>query len=159
MTRINVVPATELTNKHLMAEYRELPRIFTEVKKKVNNGISVNDLTQPEHYKMGQGHVMFFVSRCGWLIHRYVMLHDELIRRGYSLNDEMYTSIVNGVNDIPMEFMDWYEPTDSAITINRARIYERLNTSRSVSNFPEKYLPLRDSRYKSDIGQIVMGKL
>jgi hypothetical protein len=26
MTRINVVPVQELTNKHLMAEYRELPR-------------------------------------------------------------------------------------------------------------------------------------
>ncbi len=127
MTRINVVPPTELTNKHLMAEYRELPRIFTEVKKKVNNNVSVDDLTQPDHYKMGKGHVMFFMSRCGWLVHRYVTLHDELVNRGYSLNDDMYNSIVNGVNDIPVEFFDWYEPTDSAMTVNRARILERLS--------------------------------
>ena len=127
MTRINVVPPSELTNKHLMAEYRELPRIFTEVKKKVNAGISVNDLTQPEHYKMGQGHVMFFMSRCGWLVHRYVTLHDELVNRGYSLNGDMYNSIVNGVNEIPVEFLDWYEPTDIAMTVNRARILERLS--------------------------------
>ena len=127
MTRINVVPPTELTNRHLMAEYRELPRIFTEVKKKVNNNVSVDDLTQPDHYKMGQGHVMFFMSRCGWLVHRYVTLHDELVIRGYSLNDDMYKSIVTGVNEIPMEFMDWYDPTDCAMTINRARILERLS--------------------------------
>lgn len=33
MTRINVVPVTELTDKHLLAEYRELPRIFGASKK------------------------------------------------------------------------------------------------------------------------------
>lgn len=127
MTRINVVPPTELTNKHLMAEYRELPRIFTEVKKKVLSGITPDDLKQPNHYKMGTGHVLFFMTRCSWLAHRYLQLHDELITRNYNLNDAMYQSILIGIDSIPIEWCDWYEPDESAVLINRQRISERLN--------------------------------
>ena len=32
MTRINLVPVEELSNQHLMAEYRELPRIPNAIK-------------------------------------------------------------------------------------------------------------------------------
>lgn len=35
MTRINLLPASELTDQHLIAEYRELPRIFTIVRTKI----------------------------------------------------------------------------------------------------------------------------
>ena len=31
MTRINCVPVEELTDKHLGAEYRELPRLFGQI--------------------------------------------------------------------------------------------------------------------------------
>lgn len=29
MTRINLIPPAQLSDQHLLAEYRELPRIFT----------------------------------------------------------------------------------------------------------------------------------
>jgi deoxyribonuclease (pyrimidine dimer) len=38
MTRINVVPPRELTRQHLIAEYRELPRVFGLVKKAAARG-------------------------------------------------------------------------------------------------------------------------
>jgi deoxyribonuclease V len=35
MTRINLLPPSELADQHLLAEWRELPRIFGLVKKKL----------------------------------------------------------------------------------------------------------------------------
>lgn len=37
MTRINLLPPAQLADQHLIAEYRELPRIFTLVKSKLQS--------------------------------------------------------------------------------------------------------------------------
>ena len=36
MTRINLINPEKLTDQHLLAEYRELPRIFWIVRKKIS---------------------------------------------------------------------------------------------------------------------------
>lgn len=54
MTRINLVEPRYLTDEHLLAEYRELPRVFTYVDR---HGIAED---RPESYKLGKGHVKFF---------------------------------------------------------------------------------------------------
>lgn len=56
MTRINCVPVEELTDKHLLAEYRELPRIF-------NLARAVEDA--PTEYVLGTGHMKFFYDKLG----------------------------------------------------------------------------------------------
>lgn len=43
MTRINLVHVKELADQHLMAEYRELPRVFGAVRKHVQDGKRVSD--------------------------------------------------------------------------------------------------------------------
>lgn len=48
MTRINVVPVFELSDQHLMAEYRELPRVIKQ---------KINTTDAPRLYKLGLGHV------------------------------------------------------------------------------------------------------
>ena len=56
MTRINAgIPPVELTDKHLIAEHREIKRIPNLISKgKYNmNG-------QPSEFKLGIGHVKFF---------------------------------------------------------------------------------------------------
>ena len=58
MTRINTVPPEVLTTKHLFAEWRELPRIFTVVKKHIANGKSVRDFDIPSEYKLGNPSIM-----------------------------------------------------------------------------------------------------
>ena len=70
MTRINTVPVTELVNLHLMAEFRELPRIFTDVRKRMAKGQQPSDINQPSEYKLGTGHCMFFMDKCGYLLNR-----------------------------------------------------------------------------------------
>ncbi|MBP7000765.1 pyrimidine dimer DNA glycosylase/endonuclease V [Amaricoccus sp.] len=39
MTRINVVPPEELSRAHLVAEYRELPRVFGMVRAMIARGL------------------------------------------------------------------------------------------------------------------------
>ena len=128
MTRINVVDPKELVNKHCMAEYREAPRIITEALKRIKKGIKPNELNQPNDYTLGKGHVLFFLTRIGWIVDRIVQLHDELKKRGFNLNEEMYKSILSNANTVPYDWCDWYEPTDEAVSLNRQRISERLRS-------------------------------
>ena len=68
MTRINLVPPTELCDQHLLAEHRELTRIPNAVAK---GKFSLKG--QPEDYKLGEGHVRFFFNKLAFLKQRYVV--------------------------------------------------------------------------------------
>lgn len=122
MTRINVVPPSELTDQHLMAEYRELPRIFTETRKRIAKGLAPGDIDAPDAYRLGAGHCKFFMLRCGWLRKRYTDLCAELLRRGYNLNAAMFYAIRTAADALPPEWCGDYVPTAEAISINRERI-------------------------------------
>ena len=119
MTRINCVPVEELSGPHLVAEYRELPRIFALAQKASLR----SSFTQPPAYTLGKGHMLFFYTRLGYLAKRHAALVQEMKRRGYKPS-------FDGVSreqfpDIPDSFWSDWEPTADAIRINRARIAER----------------------------------
>ena len=123
MTRINLVNVTELYDQHLMAEYRELPRLFIYAKDLQVKGKRPGGLNIPEHYVLGTGHVKFFVNKLKFLERRFSELVVELKNRGFNIQ---YTS-----SDIMTEGLDpyWfgdYVPTVEAIDLNRERINERL---------------------------------
>ncbi|RYD66589.1 MAG: endonuclease V [Verrucomicrobiaceae bacterium] len=122
MTRINVVVPTELSRQHLVAEYRELPRIFNLVRKAAERGEAPNLLEIPE-YTLGRGHVRFFYPRLTWLANRQDALVAEMLRRGYSPGFTTPMRLVHA--DIPVGWWGDWSPTDDALSINRARIRER----------------------------------
>lgn len=125
MTRINCIPVGELVAVHLVAEYRELPRVFGLVRKYQERGGRPDSIAthgQPKTYVLGKGHVLFFYTRLRWCVRRHKELVAEMRRRGYRPN---YPSPqVEGLER--HWFGDW-EPDDAAMAINRARIKERLN--------------------------------
>lgn len=82
MTRINLIPVTELSDQHLMAEYRELPRIVNGVL----DGKFRTDSKIPAHYVLGAGHVKFFTNKLIFLQSRYQKIHKELLYRKFQLN-------------------------------------------------------------------------
>lgn len=125
MTRINVVPVTELTDKHLVAEYRELPRIFGLVRRAVARGVKRDDIEAPDEYVLGKGHVKFFYDKLLWLSWRHVYLVNEMERRGFKPNFRENLRV--SFRDIPTEWWNDYVPTDDARAINRKRIEDRLN--------------------------------
>lgn len=120
MTRINLVSPSELSDLHLGAEYRELPRVFRLVKKAIARGERPN-LNEPSEYVLGSGHVRFFYPRLGFIVNRFAKLVAECKARGRAVQ---YTSIPD-ISDIPSEWMNDYMPTSNALELNRARIKER----------------------------------
>lgn len=122
MTRINVVPPEELCNKHLFAEWRELPRIYTAVNKK--DGIV--DFTKiPSKYVLGTGHVLFFYDKIKYLEKRYFDLTIELTKRGYNLSFFREFEFTFPLERFAKIYND-YTPTQEAIELNRARIKDRM---------------------------------
>ena len=123
MTRINCVPVTELVDKHLVAEYRELPRIYKLARACRERG--VNPGTLPATYRLGKGHVLFFYNRLGFIKKRHGELIREMLRRGFQVNFPTPPTI----SDLPNSWRHDWQPTDEAMELNRARIAERLGAS------------------------------
>ena len=116
MTRINVVPVEELTDKHLLAEYRELPRVSAlAARSKMTDWAKI-----PKDYTLGTGHVKFFYNKGGFLKNRFEnQIVPEMQRRGFVTNFIYYRPHPAGLNQ-------QYTPTKESLNINRKRIKERL---------------------------------
>jgi deoxyribonuclease (pyrimidine dimer) len=122
LTRINCVPVSELVNKHLLAEWREMPRLVGNLTKSLNSkkGFKLQDV--PATYRMGKGHVQFFYDKFKWLHERHKQLTAELLSRGYNLH-RTDSNIFQTVAD---EYYGDWQPNDDDMSINRLRIAERL---------------------------------
>lgn len=119
MTRINCVPVQELSGAHLVAEYRELPRIFALAQKASLRG----GFQQPAAYTLGKGHLLFFYTRLAYLAKRHAELIQEMKRRGYKPSFQGITR--SQFPDIPDRFWNDWQPNANALRLNRARIEAR----------------------------------
>lgn len=119
MTRINVVPVTELSQKHLIAEYREIVRVFALARK---SQFEMHKKQQPACYTLGTGHVLFFYDKLKFISNRYDELCQEMIFRGYQCNRIAKEDLHK---DIESFMFHDYVPTQEALSINRQRIKER----------------------------------
>lgn len=124
MTRINCIPPSELVDKHLVAEYRELPRIFGLVKKAQERGLTPLNINATPDYVLGTGHVKFFYDKLQYLQKRQQMLINEMRKRVFKPKFVNVEELMQGINQ--MWYGDW-EPDEKAMAINRARIKERLS--------------------------------
>jgi len=117
MTRINCVPVQELSRQHLIAEYRELPRVFGLANKAYS---AQRKVAAPSAYTLGAGHVKFFYQRLGYCRRRFRELCNEMLLRGYAPKHTQPPPTA-----VPPEWqLDWH-PDCAALTINRQRILER----------------------------------
>lgn len=119
MTRINVVPVQELVREHLIAEYREIVRVFALARKYPNK--LPNDI--PPEYTLGKGHVKFFYNKLGFVLNRYHELINEMVDRKYTPNPISDQDLTIGINQ---KWFGDYVPTHQAIQINRERIHLRM---------------------------------
>lgn len=124
MTRINCVPVEELTGKHLVAEYRELPRVFGLVRRHVAKGGVLSDIEIADEYLLGTGHVRFFYDKLLWLSWRHLYLVEEMERRGYKPNFTENLRVTFA--DIPSEYWNDWQPREQDLLLNRGRIKDRL---------------------------------
>ena len=118
MTRINVgICPTELTDKHLLAEHREIKRIPNCINKGKYNMDGI-----PDKFKLGKGHVKFFYNKLEYLFLRYVHLHLECKYRGFNVQN--YSK---AWDNLPKELLNHYKPTERDRLIVQQRINEKLN--------------------------------
>lgn len=123
MTRINLIPVSELSNQHLLAEYRELPRIVNAWK----NG-KIKNYDGPEIYCLGPGHVKFFYRRIEFLIRRHSDIIIECLRRGFNLTKTGELLSSDEYEKLKLDkyqIFDW-KPTQQEIMISAKRIIEKI---------------------------------
>jgi len=82
VTRVNLISPICLYDQHLIAEYREIPRIPNAVRKLLETKGSFDILqTLPDSYVLGKGHVKFFYDKLQFIKNRHDSLKGEGKRR------------------------------------------------------------------------------
>ena len=115
MTRINVgICPTELTDKHLLAEHREIKRIPNCINKGKYNMDGI-----PDRFKLGTGHVKFFYNKLFYLFKRYIELYTECKNRGFNVQN-----YAKAWDNIPEELLNDYTPTEYDRKLIQQRIIE-----------------------------------
>lgn len=128
MTRINVVPVECLTDKHLLAEYKEITRPFNKVIKRMEKE-NTSNLSIPKTYVLGVGHETFFFDKLLWLWKRYAEVLYQLDNRGFNLDLDRFFTIQSDLKTrlANTDFWNDYTPTPEDMYLNMARLTKRSN--------------------------------
>lgn len=133
MTRINVISVKELSDQHLIAEYRELPRAL----KWKNMDIS----DAPDKYCLGKGHVKWARKHWRTTLKRYQELISEMVYRGFNPKYH-WADLVSSCVSIPVSIEEsCYQPTIVDLRLNRDRIIERYKMKPSWYRWTKRRKP------------------
>lgn len=123
MTRVNCVPPEVLTDRHLVAEWKEIPRILTLIRNQLQSG-GIKPV--PETYRLGTGHMQFFADKANWILCRLTELNNEMINRGMRPSKDLMKSYIKAVEELPPEVkLSLWEPTPEDQQLNLSRLKER----------------------------------
>ena len=121
MTRINIINPSELTDQHLIAEYRELFMVGSSLQRSLKSpNWDVNRI--PTKFTLNTGHVMFFYDKGKYLHKRYRQLREEMKVRGMKPDDTRDFKREQWPNEL---YNDWI-PTIEDQKIIRDRIEEKI---------------------------------
>lgn len=121
MTRINILPVEDLTDQHLMAEYREIFMIGSSLQRSLKSAHWDKDKI-PDKFSLNTGHVTFFYDKGKYLYKRYGEIREELKKRNFKLDD----SRLFKVTQFPTDYYNDWEPTEEDQAIVLKRIEERI---------------------------------
>ena len=123
MTRINIVEPSELTDQHLIAEYREIFMVAGSLRRTLDSKEGYQESKVPVNYKLNTGHVYFFYNKGKYLHNRYNELISEMKNRGFSpSNDRPFPFSIFSDNGL---YNDW-TPTTEDYKVIRQRIEEKI---------------------------------
>ena len=124
MTRINIIEPSELTDQHLIAEYREITMVPGSLKRTLVSKIGYQEKKVPKKFTLNGGHVYFFYNKGKYLDNRYVEIRTEMKRRGFNPDpDRKFPKDIFKNNGL---YNDWM-PTIEDQKIIRHRIAERIS--------------------------------
>jgi deoxyribonuclease (pyrimidine dimer) len=122
MTRINLVDPSELTDQHLVAEYREIFMVGSSLQRSLKSP-KWDDSRIPKKFTLNKGHVLFFYDKGEYLYKRYHSLISEMRKRGMNPDPSRRFKIEQWPDD---KFKDW-APTEGDKDIVRERIIYRIS--------------------------------
>ncbi len=132
MVRINIINPKFLADQHLIAEYNEILMLLGYVKK--NPELNIKKI--PDKYKLGPGHILFFKNKLKYLDKRFLLLKQEMNKRGFSSNMNIDLSLFQKylIND--------WEPRDEDKKIIKERLTYKINLK------PEYYRYYKEKKPK-----------
>jgi len=121
LTRINIIPVEDLTDQHLMAEYREIFMIGSALQRSLKSE-QWDPKRIPKKFTLNTGHVMFFYDKGKYLYKRYDQIKEELTKRNFNLDK----SRLFKTTQFPTDYYNDWEPTKEDQAIVWKRIEERI---------------------------------
>jgi len=123
MTRINIISPSELTDQHLIAEYREIFMVAGSLKRTLISKSGFVESKVPKNFTLNSGHVYFFYNKGKYLYKRYNSIIKEMKSRGFKPDENrVFPKDIFIMNNL---FNDW-EPNQSDIKIIRKRINKKI---------------------------------
>ena len=123
MTRINLVLPSELSDQHLVAEYREIFMVGSSLQRSMKSKNWEKTLANiPKKYTLNKGHVTFFYDKGKYLYKRYDSLVEEMKKRG--MNPDLDRRFKT--EQWPVELFNDWEPEPDDYKVIRARIKEKI---------------------------------
>ena len=123
MTRINLVQPSELTDQHLIAEYREIFMVAGSLRRTLVSKCGYNESKVPKKYTLNKGHVYFFYNKGKYLHKRYLDLISEMKSRGFSPSeDRKFPEEIFITNNL---YNNWV-PDNNDLLLIRERINQKI---------------------------------
>lgn len=118
MTRVNLIPPSELCDQQLLAEHREIIRI-----PRMMLNCKVNMSNIPAKFTLGTGHVRFFYNKMRFLHNRYMQVDYECRKRGHNITCDAAPFVEARIRFADRE--SFWQPTQEDIALSRERILLR----------------------------------
>jgi len=123
MTRVNCIPVEHLSNKHLVAEWHEMPRVVTMVEKQIANEGQIK--IPPNTYRMGTGHMQFFADKLGYVSWRMLRIRNEMKLRGYDARPYVLDRLKSRIQSLPKYLNNQWYPDAYDMETNLIRLQKR----------------------------------
>lgn len=124
MTRINLVNPGELSDQHLVAEYREIFMVGSSLQRSMKSkswNKTINNI--PKDFTLNKGHVTFFYNKGEYLEKRYQKLVNEMKKRGMNPDSDRKFK----KNQWPKKLYNDWRPKQKDYEIIRKRIDEKVS--------------------------------
>ncbi len=124
MTRINLLNPSQLSDQHLIAEYREIFMVGSALQRSLKspNWKKTKD-TLPREFTLNKGHVKFFYNKGKYLHNRYLKLILEMKNRGMKPDPARTFKIDQWPSQL---YKDW-EPKEKDLELVKERIRQKIN--------------------------------